>query len=73
MKQIETEYIRADKTVEKYISNNEKLVFIYNNQGLYFDVFFSKSKMNKFFDNKINRGDLFFNNEELLNEYFNLN
>ena len=70
MKQIETKYIRADRTIEKYLTNNGKTIFIYNNQGLYFDVFFSENKMNDFFENKINRGDLFFDNEKSLNEYF---
>lgn len=70
MKQLETQYIRADKTIERYISNNGNPVFIYNNQGLYFDVFFSEYKMNSFLENKICRGELFFDNEESLNKYF---
>jgi len=70
MKQIETEYIRSDKTIEKYITNDGKLVFIYNNQGLYFDIFYSENKMNAYFENKIDRGDLFFDNEKLLNKHF---
>jgi len=73
MKQIETEYIRPDKTIEKYISNDGKSVFIYNNQGLYFDVFYSENKMNAYLENKIDRGDLFFDNEKLLNEHFSFN
>lgn len=73
MKQVENQYIRADRTAEKYISNSGKSIFLYNNQGLYFDVFFSKQKINAFFDNKINRGDLFFDNENLLNKYLELN
>ncbi|MCF6242787.1 MAG: hypothetical protein L3J74_15770 [Bacteroidales bacterium] len=73
MKQIEIKYIRADKTIEKYMTFNGKIIFIYNNQGLYFDVFFSKNKMEAFFDNKISRGDLFFDNEKSLNEYFDFN
>ena len=44
MRQVETNYIRADRTVEKYI-NNGKNIFVYNDQGLYFDVFFSEEKM----------------------------
>jgi hypothetical protein len=73
MKQIDTKYIRADKTIEKYISNNGILVFIYNNQGLYFDVFFSTQRMNDFVHNKVDRGDIFFDNEELLNKYLGFN
>ena len=73
MKQIQTQYIRADSTIEIYISNNGKLVFIYNNQGLYFDVFFYQDKKNAFFKNKICRGELFFDNEESLNKYFSFN
>jgi len=73
MKQIETQYIRADKTIEKYISNNGKYVFIYNNQGLYFDIFFSEDKMNAFLENKICRGELFFDTEKSLNKYFGFN
>jgi hypothetical protein len=73
MKQIHTQYFRSDKTIEKYISNTGKFVFIYNNQGLYFDVFFSKRRMNDFFQNKINRGDLFFDNEDLLNRFLGFN
>jgi len=69
MIQVETSYIRVDRTVEKYI-NNGKYVFIYNDQGLCFDVFFSKEKMKAFFENKIERGDLFFDNEEQLDDYF---
>jgi hypothetical protein len=73
MKQVDIQYIRADKTIEEYISNNGKSIFIYNNQGLYFDVFFSTRKMNDFFQNKVNRGDLFFDSEKLLNRYFDFN
>jgi hypothetical protein len=69
MIQVETNYIRADRTVEKYI-NNGKYIFVYNDQGLYFDVFFSEEKMKAFFENKIERGDLFFDNEEQLDDYF---
>jgi len=73
MKQVNIKYIRADKTIEKYIINNEKSIFVYNNQGLYFDVFLSIKKMNDFFQNKVNRGDIFFDNEELLNKYLDFN
>jgi len=73
MKQVDIQYIRADKTIEEYILNNGKSIFIYNNQGLYFDVFFSTRKMNDFFQNKVNRGDLFFDSEKLLNRYFDFN
>ena len=69
MIQIKTDYIRADKSVEKYIHNGE-IIYIFNNQGLYFDVFFSKEKLKAFFDNKIERGDLFFDNENKLNKHF---
>ena len=69
MKQIGIKYIRPDKTVEKYISKEEKIIFVYNNQGLYFDIFLSKQRMNDFFQNKIDRGDIFFDNEKLLNKY----
>lgn len=72
MIQIEINYIRTDMTVEKYIHNGNS-VFIYNNQGLYFDVFFSENKMKAFFDNKIKRGDLFFDNENQLDNYFKFN
>ncbi len=71
MIQVETNYIRADKSVEKYIHNGN-YIFIYNNQGLYFDVFFSENKMKAFFDNRIVRGDLFFDNEKQLSAYFQL-
>jgi hypothetical protein len=73
MKQIDTKYIRADKTIEKYMSKNGNLVFIYNNQGLYFDVFFSTQRMKDFFQNKVDRGDVFFDNEEFLNKYLGFN
>lgn len=73
MKQLETEYIRSDKTIEKYINSYGKLIFIYNNQGLYFDVFYSKKKLFAFLENEIDRGDLFFDNENLLNEHFDFN
>ena len=73
MKQVNIKYIRADKTVEKYIINNGKSIFVYNDQGLYFDVFFSIKKLNDFFQNKVNRGDIFFDNEELLNKYLEFN
>jgi hypothetical protein len=73
MKQIETNYIKADKTIEKYLSFDGKLVFVLNNQGLYFDVFLSIEKMNAFFANKIDRGDLFFDDEKKINEYLGFN
>ena len=68
MIQVDTNYISADKTVEKYLING-KYIFVYNDQGLYFDVFFSEQKMKAFFDNEIARGDLFFDNEKQLNGY----
>ncbi len=71
MIQVETNYIRADKSVEKHIHNGN-YIFIYNDQGLYFDVFFSENKMKAFFDNSIVRGDLFFDNEKQLSTYFQL-
>ncbi len=73
MKQVDTRYIKADRTIEKYITKTRKTIFIYNNQGLYFDVFFSEQKMNDYFNNKIDRGDLFFDKEESLNKYFDFN
>lgn len=71
MTQIEVDYIRADRSIEKYIHNGNN-IFIYNNQGLYFDVFFSESRMSDFFDNRIERGDLYFSNEYQLDQYFSL-
>lgn len=68
MKQIDVEYIRADRSIEKYIHNGN-YVFIYNDQGLYFDVFFSEEKKNAFFEDKIERGDLFFDNEKELDTF----
>jgi len=70
MEPLETIELRPDRTIERYISKDGKIMFIYNNQGLYFDVFFSEEKMNDFFNNKVDRGDLFFDNEEDLDEYF---
>ncbi len=69
MKQIDIQYISSDKTIEEYLLDNGETIIIYNNQGLYFDVFYSKQKMNDFFQNKITRGDKFFDNENLLNKY----
>lgn len=59
MRQIAVHYIQSCKSIEQY-SLNGKTFFIYNNNGLYFDVFFSQEKMRAFFDNKVCRGDLFF-------------
>lgn len=72
MKQVNIEYLRADKSIEEYIHNGER-VFIYNNQGVYFDVFFSEDRMKAFLDDKIFRGDLFFCDEKEVNKYFAMN
>lgn len=72
MIQLETNYITADKSIETYIHNNSYMA-LFNNQGLYFDVFFSKEKLHAFLDATIERGDLFFTDEHELNTYFQCN
>ncbi len=67
--QIDVHYIQACKSVEKYLYKG-RIIFVYNDQGLYFDVFFSEEKVKAFFDNKIYRGDLFFYGKQDLDNYF---
>ncbi len=70
MKLIKNKHIKPDKSIDVYISDDRRLIFIYDNQGLYFDVFFSNKKVKAFLDNKIDRGDIFFDDEQKMNNYF---
>lgn len=63
---IETKYLRSDRTIEVFKIGDEVL-YVYNNQGLYFDVFESEEKLHSFNTGKVCRGDYFFDNEEKLN------
>lgn len=39
MKQLHTEYIKNDRTIELYELSNDKILLIENQQGLYFKIF----------------------------------
>ncbi len=64
-------YIRPDKTIETLILNNtktDKLFFIFNNQGLYFNVFHNIIELLKYLNNKISISEYFEDEDEL--DYF---
>lgn len=68
---IHDEYLRADKTIETILvknENNEKIFFVYNDQGCHFRVFENVLDIVDFFDDKF-EPKISFDDEDKLVEY----
>lgn len=71
-KSIDVFYIRNNKTVETVLVSNgieEKVFFVYNYQGWFFNVFKNMVELFNFF-NDVFETELYFEDEKLLDKYF---
>jgi len=71
-KTIDTDYLRSDRSIETILiknGQNEKVVWVYNFEGVFFRVFANFSELLNFFSNS-SESKIYFENENELDQYF---
>ncbi len=73
---IETDYIRPSRTIETILiskEKKEKVVYVYNYEGVHFRLFSDILELIKFFNNENSEFQCFENDNDLDNFLFNVN